>query len=74
MSMDRRVFLQLGLGTVALNSVPLKIAATTVQQKIIDVHLHAYPDDMPIPAAVNPVTGKAVQLKNGAARPLCLSR
>jgi predicted TIM-barrel fold metal-dependent hydrolase len=44
------------------------------QQPIIDVHLHAYPDDLPIPAAVNPATGKAVQLKDGAAhRAACLA-
>ena len=74
MSIDRRRFLQLGSSPVALSLIPSEIAAIPVRQKIIDVHLHAYPDDMPIPPAVNPITGKAVQLKNGAAhRSACLA-
>lgn len=74
MSIDRRRFLQLGSSSVALSFLPTSIAVTSDQQRIIDVHLHAYPDEMPIPAAVNPATGKAVQLKNGAAhRAACLA-
>jgi len=74
MSIDRRRFLQLGSFSAALSLFPSAIEAATDQQQIIDVHLHAYPDDMPIPAAVNPATGKAVQLKNGAAhRAACLA-
>jgi len=74
MSIDRRRFLQLGSYSAALSLFPSAIEAATDQQQIIDVHLHAYPDDMPIPAAVNPATGKAVQLKNGAAhRAACLA-
>jgi predicted TIM-barrel fold metal-dependent hydrolase len=34
---------------------------------IIDVHMHAYPADAPIPASANPATGKPLNLKNGAA-------
>ena len=74
MSIDRRRFLQLGSFSAALSLFPSAIEAATDQQQIIDVHLHAYPDDMPIPAAVNPATGKAVQLKNGAVhRATCLA-
>jgi len=74
MHIDRRRFLQIGSGSLALSFTRKAIAFTTDEQPIIDVHLHAYPDDMPIPAAVNPATGKAVQLKNGAAhRAACLA-
>ena len=73
MSINRRRFLQLGSSSVALSFIPSAVATTT-DQRIIDVHLHAYPDEMAIPAAVNPATGKAVQLKNGAAhRAACLA-
>ena len=74
MSIDRRQFLQLSSGSFAFSLIPSALGQTTQQQPIIDVHLHAYPDGMPIPAAVNPATGKAVQLKNGAAhKAACLS-
>ncbi|MBS1802962.1 MAG: amidohydrolase family protein [Acidobacteria bacterium] len=74
MSINRRQFLQLGSSSVALSLIPSAISGADDQQQIIDVHLHAYPDDMPIPAAINPATGKAVQLKNGAAhRAACLA-
>lgn len=74
MSIDRRRFLQLSSSSLAFSVIPSVLGQTTQQEPIIDVHLHAYPDDMPIPAAVNPATGKAVQLKNGAAhRVACLS-
>ena len=74
MSIDRRRFLQLTSSSVAFSFLPSALGQTIQQPPIIDVHLHAYPDDMPIPAAVNPATGKAVQLKNGAAhRAACLA-
>jgi predicted TIM-barrel fold metal-dependent hydrolase len=74
MSIDRRRFLQLSSSSVAFSLLPSTLGQTTQQPPIIDVHLHAYPDDMPIPAAINPATGKAVQLKNGAAhRAACLA-
>lgn len=74
MHIDRRRFLQIGSGSLALSFARTATAFSTDEQPIIDVHLHAYPDDMPIPAAVNPATGKAVQLKNGAAhRAACLA-
>jgi hypothetical protein len=41
---------------------------------IIDVHLHAYPADAPIPASPNPVTGKAPAVADGQAhRQACLA-
>jgi len=74
MHIDRRRFLQIGSGSLALSFARTATAFSTDEQPIIDVHMHAYPDEMPIPAAVNPATGKAVQLKNGAAhRAACLA-
>jgi hypothetical protein len=75
MFVDRRRFLHLGSTSVVLSLIPSAFSQTAEHQEpIIDVHLHAYPDDMPIPAAINPATGKAVQLKNGAAhKAACLS-
>ena len=74
MTIDRRRFLQLGSGSVAFSLIPSALGKTTERQPIIDVHLHAYPDDLPIPAATNPATGKAVALKNGAEhRAACLA-
>ncbi|NUQ30124.1 MAG: amidohydrolase family protein [Acidobacteriaceae bacterium] len=75
MIIDRRRFLQLSSSSAAISLVPSALGKMTQQQQpIIDVHLHAYPDDLPIPAAVNPATGKAVQLKDGAAhRASCLA-
>src|SRR5262249_26801032 len=76
MTIDRRRFLKLGAGSVGMSmlwryvsgqeqpiaregSVPRKLP-------IIDVHMHAYPADMPIEQSlVNPVTGKPPQIKNG---------
>jgi predicted TIM-barrel fold metal-dependent hydrolase len=74
MAIDRRRFLQLGSSSVALGMLPKALGKTANGQPIIDVHLHAYPDDQPIPTATNPATGKAVALKNGAAhRAACLA-
>ena len=74
MILDRRRFLQLGSTSMALSLLPSALGKTAERQPIIDVHLHAYPDDMPIPAAANPATGRVVQLKNGAAhRAACLA-
>ena len=43
-------------------------AQTAGHGPIIDVHMHAYPVDVALPdALVNPVTGTATTLKNGAA-------
>src|SRR5215475_1975155 len=76
MTIDRRRFLKLGAGSVGMSmlwryvsgqeqpiaregSVPRKLP-------IIDVHMHAYPADMPIEQSlVNPVTAKPPQIKNG---------
>ncbi len=74
MIIDRRRFLHLGTSSAALSFIPTALAKTVEQQPIIDVHLHAYPDALPIPAATNPATGKTVQLKDGAAhRAACLA-
>src|SRR3982751_3212748 len=74
MIIDRRRFLQLGSTSAALTLIPSTFAEISQHPPIIDVHLHAYPLDAPIPAAVNPATGKAVHLKDGAAhRAACLS-
>jgi predicted TIM-barrel fold metal-dependent hydrolase len=37
------------------------------REPIIDVHMHAYPADVALPEAVNPVTGKATSVKDGEA-------
>jgi len=71
---DRRRFLQVGAGSAASSLIPSTFAQTSQRLPIIDVHLHAYPSDLPIPAATNPVTGKTVKLKDGAAhRAACLA-
>ena len=74
MIIDRRRFLQLGSSSAAISLIPSTFAETTQHPPIIDVHLHAYPSDAPIPAATNPATGKTVHLKDGAAhRAACLA-
>ena len=67
MIIDRRRFLQVGSSSAAISLIPSTFAETTQRQPIIDVHLHAYPADAPIPEAKNPATGKTVHLKDGAA-------
>ncbi len=67
MILDRRRFLQLGSSSIATGLIPSTFAETSQRPPIIDVHLHAYPLDAPIPAATNPATGKTVKLKDGAA-------
>ena len=74
MTLNRRHFLQMGAGSAALGILPRGLAEPTERLPIIDVHLHAYPDNGSIPAITNPATGKTVQLKNGAAhRAACLA-
>jgi len=74
MTIDRRRFLQLGSSSAALSLLPSTFAETAQRPPIIDVHLHAYPLDAPIPAATNPATGKTIHLKDGAAhRAACLT-
>jgi predicted TIM-barrel fold metal-dependent hydrolase len=73
MTVSRRRFLQLGSSSAAISLIPSAFAETQQRLPIIDVHLHAYPADAPIPAATNPVTGKVVTLKDGAAhRAACM--
>jgi uncharacterized protein len=73
MTIDRRRFLQLGSSSVAVSLLPSALGEAPAQP-IIDVHLHAYPDETPIPPATNPATGRAVTLQNGAAhRAACLA-
>src|SRR5882757_11085561 len=67
MIIDRRRFLELGSTSAAISLIPSTFAETSQRLPIIDVHLHAYPSDAPIPAAKNPATGKTVTLKDGAA-------
>jgi len=74
MILDRRRFLQLGSSSIATGLIPSTFAETSQSPPIIDVHLHAYPLDAPIPAATNPATGKIVKLKDGAAhRAACMA-
>ena len=74
MTIDRRRFLQLGSSSAALSLLPSTFAETARRPPIIDVHLHAYPLDAPIPAVTNPATGKTIHLKDGAAhRAACLA-
>jgi predicted TIM-barrel fold metal-dependent hydrolase len=77
MVIDRRQFIRLGAGAVAMRMVSihaagidLRPAAAKAMRKapIIDVHMHAYPADEALPASlVNPVTGKPTRLKDGEA-------
>ena len=74
MILDRRRFLQLGSSSIATGLIPSTLAETSQRPPIIDVHLHAYPSNAPIPAATNPATGKIVKLKDGAAhRAACMA-
>jgi len=65
--MDRRDFLQLGAGAglaLAAGALP---AADAPRRKIIDVHMHSYPVDWPMPdPLVNPITGNKLAARNGA--------
>ena len=68
MTIDRRQFIRLSAGAVAIGMVNIhaagidsRPAASKAMRKlpIIDVHMHAYPADEALPASlVNPVTGK----------------
>lgn len=74
MVIGRRRFLQLGTSAAAISLIPPALAQIQQRPQIIDVHLHAYPTDLPIPEVANPVTGKTVRLKDGAAhRAACLA-
>lgn len=74
MTLNRRRFLQMSTGSAALGILPRGLAEPTERLPIIDVHLHAYPDNEPIPTITNSATGKKVQLKDGAAhRAACLA-
>ena len=75
MRIDRRQFIRLSAGAVAMRMVSIhaagidsRPAASRTMRKlpIIDVHMHAYPADEALPASlVNPVTGKPTRLKDG---------
>jgi predicted TIM-barrel fold metal-dependent hydrolase len=76
LAIDRRRFIQLGVGSAAMSMFGIPAAGAerhtatdgAVMRKlpIIDVHLHAYPADMAIaPSLVNPITGKVPRIKNG---------
>src|SRR5690242_13750320 len=47
MILGRRLFLQLSSSSVAFSLLPSPLPETGDRTPIIDVHLHAYPDDMP---------------------------
>jgi uncharacterized protein len=78
MAIDRRQFIQLSAGAVAMRMVSIpaarigsRPAASKATRKlpIIDVHMHAYPADVALPASlVNPVTGKSARVKDGDTR------
>ncbi len=65
-SFNRRQFLQFSAASGALGVLPSGYAKGAERLPIIDVHLHAYPADMAIPAIANPATGKAMTVKTGA--------
>jgi predicted TIM-barrel fold metal-dependent hydrolase len=77
MTIDRRQFIRLSAGAVAMRIVSIRAAgidsrpaASNAIRKspIIDVHMHAYPADEALPASlVNPATGKPTRLKDGEA-------
>jgi hypothetical protein len=64
---DRRRFLQLCAGAGALGMSGARAATSTARGPIIDVHLHAYPADMALPDAPNPISGKPLAAKDGEA-------
>jgi predicted TIM-barrel fold metal-dependent hydrolase len=65
--LKRREFLRhCGTAAVLLSTAGV-VAAGKPARKIIDVHMHAYPDDAQMPdPLVNPVTGKRLAVSNGA--------
>lgn len=74
MLIDRRQFLHLGYSAAAATLLPSGLEQPEQPLPIIDVHLHAYPDNMPIPSVKNPITGETLRLKNGAEhRAACLA-
>jgi uncharacterized protein len=73
--MDRRDFLQFtALSTTLWLPTRRNPRSPQVGHPIIDVHMHAYPDDMELPAAPNPATGRATPVRSGAShRAACLA-
>ena len=76
MTVDRRRFIQLSAGAATsmlgihaygMNSHTLAGNTTTRKLPIIDVHMHAYPANVSLPAVANPATGKSNGLKDGEA-------
>lgn len=67
MQPDRRHFLRLCAGTGLVLSAGGLPAADAPRRKIIDVHMHSYPVDWPMPDPLaNPITGNKVAARNGA--------
>lgn len=63
----RRDLLRIGGGLGLSLALPDLLPAAPPAQPIIDVHLHAYPAAMPLPAAAaNPITGRKSAVRNGA--------
>src|SRR5262245_29914386 len=77
MAIDRRQFIRIGPGAVAMRMVSVHAAGMGSRPRaskamrnlpIIDVHMHAYPADAGLPESlVNPATGKPTKLKDGEA-------
>jgi len=67
MQMDRRHFLRLGaVAGLALTAGRLP-AADGPRRRSIDVHMHSYPVDWPMPDPLaNPITGNKIAVRNGA--------
>jgi len=64
----RRKFLQLASAGIALATLPRAgFGAPRPGRRIIDVHMHSYPVDWPMPDPLaNPITGNKVAARNGA--------
>lgn len=66
-NIGRRDLLKLGGGAGLALALPGGVLAAAKAEPIIDVHLHAYPAAMPLPAgATNPITGTRYPVRTGA--------
>ncbi|MEN2711746.1 amidohydrolase family protein [Sphingomonas sp. NPDC092331] len=67
MSIGRRDFLKLGGAGAAYALLPGAAAAPAIGRPVIDVHMHAYPATMQLPAPVtNPISGFKSPIRTGA--------
>ncbi|MDC7694266.1 amidohydrolase family protein [Asticcacaulis sp. DXS10W] len=68
-ALDRRSILTAGLAAAAAASAAPTFGAVSTRdaEPVIDVHLHAYPQSLSLPAAAtNPITGEKSSILNGA--------